>query len=139
VAEELAEAFPAASLKGKRVLLPRAAGSREVLPERLTAQGAIVDVLEIYRAVAPPNLRSQLVKCLEQGIDVVSFTSSSAVRHFVEAMGSKPLASTTRVGCIGPITAGTARDLGLRVDIIAEEYTARGLVDALVRERVVKV
>jgi hydroxymethylbilane synthase len=139
VAEELAEAFPRGSVEGKRVLLPRAAGSRDVLPERLRALGATVDLLETYRAVEPANLRSQLQGCLEKGIDVVTFTSSSAVRHFVDAMGGRSLAGATRVACIGPITAGTARELGLRVDIIAEEYTARGLADALVRDHVVRV
>jgi uroporphyrinogen-III synthase len=65
---------------------------------------------------------------------MVTFTSSSTVRHFVEAMpGALP--EGVQVACIGPITAQTARELGLRVDIIAQEYTTRGLVDAIVRTR----
>jgi len=56
------------------------------------------------------------------------------VRHFVDAMPG-PLPDQVRVACIGPITAQTARELGLRVDIIAQEYTTRGLVDAIVRSR----
>ena len=64
----------------------------------------------------------------------MTFTSSSTVRHFVEADG-QPSAAAVQVACIGPITAQTARELGLRVDIIAQEYTARGLVDAIVRSR----
>jgi uroporphyrinogen-III synthase len=56
------------------------------------------------------------------------------VRAFVEALGS-PLPGRIIVACIGPITAQTARDLGLRVDIIAQEYTTRGLVEAIVRSR----
>jgi uroporphyrinogen-III synthase len=65
---------------------------------------------------------------------MITFTSSSTVRHFVDAMPGA-LADRVRIACIGPITAQTARDLGLRVDIIAQEYTTRGLVDAIVRSR----
>jgi uroporphyrinogen-III synthase len=65
---------------------------------------------------------------------MVTFTSSSTVRHFVDALpGALP--ERVIVACIGPITAQTARELGLRVDIIAQEYTTRGLVDAIVRSR----
>jgi hydroxymethylbilane synthase len=138
-AEDLAAAFPVGSVEGRRVLLPRAAGAREVLPERLRAQGAAVDVLEIYRAVPPAGLRSRLLSLLERGVDVVTFTSSSTVRNFVEALGGQRLDPAIKVACIGPITAKTAGEADLRVDIIADIYTARGLVDALVRDRAVRV
>jgi len=65
---------------------------------------------------------------------MVTFTSSSTVRHFVEALDGG-LSSSIRVACIGPITAQTASDLGLRVDIIAQEYTTRGLIEAIVRDQ----
>jgi hydroxymethylbilane synthase len=129
VAESLAESLPPAT----RVLLPRAAGSRDVLPERLRERGATVDVLELYRAVAPPGLTSALQGALPR-IDLVTFTSASTVRHFIEAAGNQ-LPAGVRVACIGPITAKAARDAGLPVAIIAEEYTTQGLVDALIRDR----
>jgi hydroxymethylbilane synthase len=133
IAEELANALAAAMAPGARILLARAAGARDVLPEQLRARGAQVDVLEIYRAVAPAGVRSRLAASLP-GVDIVTFTSSSTVRHFVDAMqGALP--DRVRIACIGPITAQTARDCGLRVDIIAQEYTTRGLVDAIVRGR----
>jgi hydroxymethylbilane synthase len=135
VAEDLADQFPASLIRGKRILLPRAAGARDVLPAGLRARGAIVDVVEVYRAVPPPNLPARLRHHLRSGVDVVTFTSSSTVRHFMDALGSDALPAATRVACIGPITAATARERGLRVAIIAEEYTARGLRDALVRDR----
>lgn len=134
VAEDLAEAMPAALVKGARVFLPRAAGARDVLPDRLRAHGATVKVIETYRAVSPPGLAERLAGLLP-GVDVVTFTSSSTVRNFAAAMRSAPMPRECRVACIGPITAGTARELGLRVDIIAQEYTARGLVEALTRNR----
>jgi len=133
VAEELAAALMAAMEPGARILLARAAGAREVLPEQLRAHGARVDVLETYRAVPPPGLRARLAPNLSR-VDVVTFTSSSTVRAFVDALEA-PLSARITVACIGPITAQTARDLGLRVDIIAQEYTARGLVEAIVRSR----
>ena len=133
VAEELAAALAAVMAPDARILLARAAGARDVLPERLRAHGARVDVLETYRAVPPPDLRAQLAAQLAR-VDVVTFTSSSTVRHFVDALDGR-LADRVTVACIGPITAQTARDLGLRVDIIAQEYTTRGLVDAIVRSR----
>ena len=133
IAEELADALSAAMSPGARILLARAAGARDVLPEQLRTRGAQVDVLETYRAVPPADVRPGLAACLPN-VDLVTFTSSSTVRHFVDAMPG-PVPDQVRVACIGPITAQTARELGLRVDIIAQEYTTRGLVDAIVRSR----
>jgi len=133
IAEELAQALAAAMTPGARILLARAAGSRDVLPDQLRARGARVDVVETYRAVPPADLRPRLAACLV-GVDVITFTSSSTVRHFVGAMPEPP-SDRVKIACIGPIAAQTARDLGLRVDIIAQEYTTRGLVDAIVRSR----
>jgi hydroxymethylbilane synthase len=133
VAEALADALLTVVRPGTRVMLARAAGSRDVLPDRLRAAGASVDLIAIYRAVPPPGLARRLRDSLPQ-VDLVTFTSSSTVRHFVEAAG-QALPAAVLVACIGPITAQTARELGLRVDIIAQEYTARGLVDAIVRSR----
>jgi hydroxymethylbilane synthase len=133
VAEDLADALAAVMAPGARILLARAAGARDILPEQLRARGAQVDVLETYRAVPPAGVQSRLAACLP-GVDIITFTSSSTVRHFVDALRG-PLPDRVRIACIGPITAQTARDLGLRVDIIAQEYTTRGLVDAIVRSR----
>jgi uroporphyrinogen-III synthase len=133
VAEELADALTQVIEPGARVLLARAEGSRQVLPQRLREHGAQVDVVDTYRALPPAGLRQRLAKRLP-GIDMVTFTSSSTVRHFVDALRG-PLPSAIQVACIGPITAQTASDLGLRVDIIAQEYTTRGLVEAILRSR----
>ena len=132
VAEDLVDAMPAGVGPGTRVLLPRAAGSRDVLPDRLRAQGAQVDIIETYRAATPPRLSQELPAKLGE-VDIVTFTSSSTVRNFMAALASAAIPVRPQVACIGPITAATARELGLRVDIIAQEYTARGLVDALAR------
>ncbi|HEY9286904.1 MAG TPA: hydroxymethylbilane synthase [Candidatus Dormibacteraeota bacterium] len=133
VAEELAERLVVAMPNGGRVLLARAAGSREVLPEVLQARGIQVDVVETYRAVAPDGLAARLARALES-VDLVTLTSSSTVRNFVDAAGPD-LAGRSPVACIGPITAATAKAHGLRVAIIAAEFTTRGLVEAIVRSR----
>ncbi len=134
VAEDLADRLSPLVKDGSRVLLARAAGARDVLPERLRAAGAMVDVIETYQAVPPADLPARLAESMPQ-VDVVTFTSSSTVRHFVDAGGRRYLTDAIGVACIGPITAETAKAAGLRVDIIASEYTARGLVDAIVRSR----
>ena len=90
-------------------------------------------MLELYRAVPPVGLRQRLAENLDR-VEMITFTSSSTVRHFVDATDG-PLPARVAVACIGPITAQTARDLGMRVDIIAQEYTTRGLVEAIVRSR----
>ena len=133
IAEELADALVAAMMPQARILVARAAGARDVLPDRLRAAGARVDVLELYRAISPPGLRQRLAQHLDR-VDMVTFTSSSTVAHLAEAI-DRPLPERVAVACIGPITAQTARDLGMRVDIIAQEYTTRGLVEAIVRSR----
>ena len=133
IAEELAEALAAVMAPQARILLARAAGARDVLPERLREAGARVDVLELYRAVPTAGLPQRLAENLDR-VEMITFTSSSTVRHFVDAIDG-PLPARVAIACIGPITAQTARDLGMRVDIIAQEYTTRGLVEAIVRSR----
>ncbi|MDH7601186.1 MAG: uroporphyrinogen-III C-methyltransferase [Armatimonadota bacterium] len=136
VAEAFCEDFPE-DPEGKRILVIRAEQARNVLPERLAERGALVCVAPAYRteACCPTNsldeLRNQLT---EAEIDVVTFTSSSTVSAFVQLVGkdiATAMPENVKIACIGPITAGTARDLGLRVDIVAREYTTAGLVEAI--------
>lgn len=129
VAESLLESFPdpPAGRRG-RVLLPRAAVARDLLPEGLRARGWEVDVVDAYQTVAvplEPEPRAGLAKA-----DIVTFTSSSTVTRFLEAAGAENVPPV--VAAIGPITAATAREHGLHVDIEAEVHTIDGLVDALV-------
>ena len=132
VAEGVAEELVGrGDVAGARILLPRAAGARDVLPERLAAAGADVLEVEAYRAVADAPGAAALRGRLDRGeVDVVTFTSSSTVRHFVDAVGTA--LGDARVAAIGPITAGTAREAGLPVHVVAERHTVDGLLDALV-------
>lgn len=135
-AEAILDDLKAGELCGKRVLLPRAAGARDVLPKTLGEWGAVVDVIEAYRTIGAKSdalaLRAELVG---KKVDMVTFTSSSTVSHFVALFpedGVGELLAATAVACIGPITEKTAREMGIRVDVVAREYTISGLVEAIV-------
>jgi len=127
VAEGLLEAFPGAPSGGGRVLMARALQARDVLPDGLRSKGWDVDVVPVYQTVQPDLSPAQLEAAASA--DIVTFTSSSTVRHFVDLVGLEAVPSV--VACIGPITAQTARELGLSVAIEAQTHTIEGLVEAL--------
>lgn len=131
VAEAVAEGLTRVDdLAGRRVLLPRAAGAREVLPERLRAAGARVDEVAAYESVADEDGIERLRESVEAGrVDMITFTAASTVRCFVDVAG--PEVGHARVAAIGPITAATARELGMPVHVEAEEYTVEGLLRAI--------
>ena len=134
VAESLIASIGKENITGKRFLLPRAAVARETLPDQLRAQGAIIDVAPAYRTVRPQTDTDELIRRLKEGsIHAVTFTSSSTVTHFMELIDKelKPQLKRIAIACIGPVTAKTAEKCGLKVDIVAEEYTVDGLIAAL--------
>lgn len=119
------------SLEGRRVLLPRAAEARDVLPEGLRAAGARVDEVAAYVTVPAEEAAAELEALLaNRGVDWLTFTASSTVRSFRSLAGSGT--GGARVAAIGPITAATARELGFHVDVVAAVHTIPGLVRALV-------
>jgi uroporphyrinogen-III synthase len=125
-------------VKGKRVLLVRAKVARDVIPRELRRAGANVDVVEAYETVVPEASRTRLQAALENPRrcpHIVTFTSSSTVKNFVELLG--PHGKQTSVNgiltaSIGPVTSSTLRALGFSVDIAAKEFTIPGLVAAIV-------
>ncbi|HEX9786904.1 MAG TPA: uroporphyrinogen-III synthase [Candidatus Binatia bacterium] len=135
-AEGILDAMIPDAVKGKRVLIPRAAGAREVLPETLRAWGATVDVVIAYRTVLPNVDVEPVAELLRQRkVDVITFTSSSTVKNFVRLFDGKNLAEIvagSAVACIGPITARTVEQLGGRADIVADEFTIAGLTRAII-------
>jgi uroporphyrinogen III methyltransferase/synthase len=116
-------------VEGRRVLVARASEARDVLPDALRERGAQVDVLALYDTVAEPLSDAQLEAA--EAADYVTFTSSSTVRFFTQAGGRL---NGARVVSIGPVTSGTARELGLPVDVEAERHDIDGLVDALLED-----
>jgi len=137
-AEGLLDALGDAEVCGRRVLLPRAAGAREILPETLRARGAVVDEVIAYAATAPPeaDVEGMRAALAAGAIDAVTFTSSSTVRNFATLVGADTIAAMARasrplIACIGPVTAATARELGLRVDVVPAAYTVPAMAEAL--------
>jgi uroporphyrinogen III methyltransferase/synthase len=124
VAEGLLEVFPPGP---GRVLLARAEVARDVLPAGLAAAGWDVDVVDAYRTVPATVTTEQLERLADA--DAITFTSSSTVEHFVTAAGVDRVPPV--VACIGPVTAATARRLGLAVTVEATDHTIEGLVAAL--------
>jgi uroporphyrinogen-III synthase len=122
-------------VKGKRVLLGRAKVARDVIPRELRRAGAEVDVVEAYETVVPQSSRVRLRSLLgnpRRRPHVVTFTSSSTVRNFMALLGpTKASIQGVRLASIGPVTSSTLRELGLRVDLEASEFTIPGLVAAI--------
>ena len=135
-AEGILEGLKPSQIHGCRILIPRAAKARQVLPETLREWGAAVDVVDAYQTVLPQNPKPSLNELFEQNrIDMILFTSSSTVVNFIQVLEAHDLQRRLEgviVGCIGPITAQTAIDKGLSVRIISTEFTIAGLVDAIV-------
>jgi uroporphyrinogen-III synthase len=136
VAESVVRSLKA-KVKGKRVLLIRAKVARDVIPVELRKAGARVDVVEAYETVVPRSSRIRLRAALSNPKgrpDVVTFTSSSTVKNFVELLGrrSRSTLNGIRTASIGPVTSATLREQGLPVDIKAKEFTIPGLIQAIV-------
>ena len=132
VAESVIEGMAAYDLAGRRALLPRADIARAALSDGLAALGMRVDDVTAYRTIAPPDSAGRARAVLEEGVDIATFTSSSTVRNLCGLLsGNIEALQDVTIACIGPITARAALDLGLKVDIMASEYTIAGLVRAI--------
>jgi uroporphyrinogen III methyltransferase / synthase len=139
VAESLLDALATEDLRGKLVLLPRAAVARDLVPVALTERGALIDVVEAYRTIMPLDAPRRAKEALARKPDWITFTSSSTVKNLVAALGdtgSEILRGFQRTGgklaSIGPITSETARSFGLTIDAEADPHTIEGLVEAIV-------
>jgi uroporphyrinogen III methyltransferase/synthase len=129
VAEGLLDEFPKpAATDAGRVLLARAHVARDVLPDGLRLLGWHVDVVDAYQT--RPATPTDDTLDAAAGADIITFTSSSTVERYLEMAGARPRPPV--VACIGPVTAATARQHGLVVDIEAAVHSIDGLVDAIV-------
>jgi uroporphyrinogen III methyltransferase/synthase len=135
VAEGLAECLRPLIHCQERVLLPRAADTRDVLVRELEAMGALVDEVPAYRTRAATEEAGDLREALRRReVDVVTFTSSSTVRNFAtlwDPAELAPLMAGVAVACIGPITRRTAAALGLSTEIMPDTYTIPALARAI--------
>ncbi len=132
VAEGLIKAFKKVDVENQTILWVKAEQTREVIANELTGMGAIVDEAIAYRTVPETEENSEaFTRFKAEGADVITFTSSSTVEHFLDL--KLPLPDKIKIASIGPITSKTLKDRGLRVDIEATEHTIPGLVSAIER------
>jgi uroporphyrinogen III methyltransferase / synthase len=121
-------------IAGARILIPRAAVAREILPTQLREKGAAeVIVAPVYRTVRPTHANATRIRELmaSGSIDLLTFTSSSTVTNFRELVGEIP--PRLEAAVIGPITADTAREAGFEVVVSPVDYTVDALVSAIVK------
>jgi len=134
-AEGILDALSDLELASREILLPRAQEARQLLVQELTRRGARVTVVAVYRNVLVEESRQPLLKALRGGsVDVATFASASAVRHFVQLAGAGEVLSLMRdvkVACLGEVTADEARTLGLDPQIVSARSTLEDLVEAI--------
>lgn len=136
-AEGLASALAAIVGEGDAVLYPRAEQGRDVVPDALRTAGVDVTEVVVYRTVKPDTVPPvALDRFRENRVTMVTFTSSSTVRHFDALMTEEGLGEQVRVlpaASIGPTTSATARELGytVRAEAPEQDISLQGLVTAI--------
>jgi uroporphyrinogen-III synthase len=131
VAESLVDSLQIEPLRGRRILIPSAAVTRDVVPPALRRLGAVVDVVEAYRNVIPAEAASLALHIFQPPYpDWITFASSSAVHHLVELIGVEPV-THSKIATIGPATSATVRYYGVSVHAEGKTHTIAGLVEAL--------
>jgi len=130
-AESLLPCFPT-EMQGHRILIPRSALARDVIPDELRRRGAHVTVVEAYQNVTPSETLRNAPAIFESAPDWVLFASASAVDHICAVIPVAKL-SNSRLASIGPATSAAIRNHGLPVAVEAAPHTAEGLVEALQR------
>ncbi len=128
-ADSLAADLGATEIAGVGVLVVAAAGGRDVVAPVLRSAGAEVEVVEAYRSVMPEGATETLRAVAGTGMDAVTFTSGSTVRHFAAAIAEPP---PWIAACIGPVTAEAARRAGWERIVVAREHTAAGLAAVMI-------
>ncbi|MFZ5943492.1 MAG: uroporphyrinogen-III C-methyltransferase [Bacillota bacterium] len=134
-AEAIVEGLENILQPGNCVLLPRADLARPVLLDSLQGMGINVDEVIAYRTVLGSGSSTELLEKMQnKEINIITFTSSSTVKNFLSLLGDNyrpELLKGVAIACIGPITADTAAELGIKVDIVAQEYTIDGLIEGI--------
>jgi uroporphyrinogen III methyltransferase/synthase len=122
-------------LPGLNILLPRALVGREHLPKALEEAGARVDVVPAYQTVLPADLdRGKLSAMLAGSGDCIAFTSPSTIKNLAKLFDTHDLGKVLpglAIACIGSVTATTAVEYGLRVDIQPTTFTSADLAQAI--------
>lgn len=131
VAESLLAAFEPIDLKDRRILLPSAALTRDLIPDELRKRGAQVDVVEAYRNVIPEDAAERAPAIFREPYPHwVTFASPSAVENLVKIAGPEVLANV-KIASIGPITSQAIRKFALTVTAEANPHTVAGMVQQI--------
>ncbi|WP_285765554.1 uroporphyrinogen-III synthase [Peribacillus sp. SI8-4] len=137
VAEGFVSEFIASIKPGARVLLAKGNLARSVIAEAISDAGSSCDEVIIYHTVLPASSEEELVHLIKNhAIDIITFTSSSTVNHFLQIMERHELGAYIDrivIACIGPIAAKTAVKHGLAVDVCPGVYTTDAMVDDIIR------
>jgi uroporphyrinogen III methyltransferase/synthase len=122
-------------VSGKRVLYPKAALARELIPAELASAGAEVVAPTAYASTAPEDAPDQLARALAEGLDLLTFTASSTVDNFVNLLDTENLALARQVpvASIGPLTTATAKNHGFNVVVEPLKSTLDDMVEAIAR------
>ena len=129
VAEGLIDALE--GLVVGRALIARAAGARDTLPDALRERGTEVDVLELYETVAEAPSEPAVAEA--KRARYITFTSSSTVRFFLDAVANE-VGTSTRVVSIGPVTSAALRERGITPDVEATRHDIDGLIQAILAD-----
>ena len=133
IAESVLAAFRQHDLENRKMLLPRAATARDIIPVELEKRGASIDVVAAYQTVLPDasGALAERIFGADEKPDWITFTSSSTVKNFAKLCPPERLQGV-RLASIGPVTSQTIRELGLSVGAEAREYTVGGLVQSII-------
>jgi uroporphyrinogen III methyltransferase/synthase len=132
-ADALAAALRRVMRAGARVLYPRSAMGRDVLPNTLRSAGFDVLAIDVYRTLPEPIIDRRVLDRVRRGeVDIMTFASPSSVRHLVALLRSEGIdLSTIPVVCAGPVTAQAAREEGLLVSAVSESPDAAAMSKAI--------
>ncbi len=131
VSEAVVDGLKDLGMEGMKVLLPHGDIAKDTLTRGLTNLGASVTEALAYRTVIPDDSENLAKEIFAKGVDVATFSSSSTVTNLCNLIGDVDKLSKSTIACIGPITAATARDMGLKVDIVSKQHTIPGMVKAI--------
>lgn len=137
-AEGILQYFNQKNLVGKKFLILRAKQARGLLPEGLKIRKAIVKVIDLYDTVIPKDSAVRLKRISKDGIDWVTFTSSSTAENFMKLIGKsyRNVLKRVKLASIGPVTSVTLRKFGLKPAAEAKVYTIDGLVEAIKKSNI---
>jgi len=132
-ADALAASLRKVMRAGERVLYPRSAMGRDVLPNELRAAGFDVQAIDVYRTLPEPNVDQRVLDRVRRGeVDMITFASPSSVRHLVALLGSEcARLNGIPVVCAGPVTARAAREAGLLVSVVSESPDVAAMSKAI--------